>query len=321
MKKPLVIAHRGACGYLPDHTLEAKALAFGMGADYLEQDLVASRDGELLVLHDVVLNHMSDVAEKFPGRARPDGYFFVCDFDLEELRSLQVWERFRDSPESPVFPGRFPARKGNFRVVTFREELEFIEGLKKSTGRNVGIYPEIKRPGLHRAQGIDIAKLALRILGDFGYNDKKDSVYFQCFDPVELRRVRTELGSNLRLIQLIDENNPYDPDIDYTQMVTERGLQEIAEYADGIGPWVNYLYNPGETGAVRRSTGLVQRAHANGLAVHPWTFRVDALPPGFTSFAELVHWCIAEEQIDGLFTDFPDKALAIVNLLAVTKRS
>jgi glycerophosphoryl diester phosphodiesterase len=319
MKRPLVIAHRGACGYLPDHTLEAKALAFGMGADYLEQDIVASRDGELLVLHDVILNHMSDVAEKYPDRARADGNFFVCDFDLAELRTLCVFERFRETADEPVFPGRFPAQRGNFRVVTLREELEFIAGLQKSTGRKVGIYPEIKRPAFYRSEGIDLATGTLNLLAEFGYSKRTDPVYFQCFDPAELRRVRLELGSDLKLIQLIDENNPYDPGIDYTQMVTGKGLDDISAYADGIGPWVNYLYTPAGDGA-RQSRGLVEMAHARRLAVHPWTFRSDALPPGFTSFAELVHWAIAEEGVDGLFTDFPDKTLAIVNLLAARKK-
>lgn len=319
MKKPLVIAHRGACGYVPDHTLEAKALAFGMGADYLEQDIVASRDGELLVLHDVILNHMSDVAQKYPDRARADGNFFVCDFSLAELRTLRVFERFRDTPDNPVFPGRFPPASGNFRVVTLREELEFIAGLMKSTGRVVGIYPEIKRPAFHRAQGIDLATSALGILAEFGYSKRTDPVYFQCFDPAELRRVRQDLGSDLKLIQLIDENNPYDPGIDYTRMVTAEGLDAIAAYADGIGPWIHYLYDA-EAAEGRQSRGLVELAHARNLAVHPWTFRSDALPPGFTSFAELVHWAIAEAGVDGFFTDFPDKALAIVNLLAARKK-
>ena len=319
MKKPLVIAHRGACGYLPDHTLEAKALAFGMGADYLEQDIVASRDGVLLVLHDVVLNHMSDVAEKFPGRARDDGYYFVCDFDLAELRTLRVWERFRDTTASPVFPGRFPAGKGSFRIVTLREELEFIAGLNRSTGKSVGIYPEIKRPAFHHAQGIDLAVSTLQMLAEFGYRDKGDPVFFQCFDPAELRRVRTELGSKLKLIQLIDENNPYDPGIDYTAMLTAEGLQNVASYADGIGPWVNHLFQQADDGGSRKSTGIVQQAQANGLAVHPWTFRADSLAPGFSSFAEMVHWFIAVEHIDGLFTDFPDKALAVINLLTPSR--
>lgn len=319
MKKPLVIAHRGACGYLPDHTLEAKALAFGMGADYLEQDIVASKDGELLVLHDVILNHMSDVAAKYPGRARADGNFFVCDFDLAELRTLRVFERFRDTPDNPVFPGRFPPQSGTFRVITLREELEFIAGLVKSTGRKVGIYPEIKRPAFYHSEGIDLATKTLGLLAEFGYSKRTDPVYFQCFDPNELRRVRKELGSDLKLIQLIDENNPYDPGIDYSRMVTDAGLDEISTYADGIGPWVHYLYAPANDGA-RQSRGLVEQAHARKLAVHPWTFRSDALPPGFTSFAELVHWAIAEEGVDGLFTDFPDKALAIVNLLSARER-
>ena len=141
-----VIAHRGASGYLPEHTLPAKALAHAMGADFLEQDVVASRDGELIVLHDIHLDRVTDVAKRFPARARKDGRFYALDFDLAELRQLRVHERVA-ADGKPVYPGRFPVTAGRFALHTFDEELAFIRGLNETTGRNAGVYPEIKKIG------------------------------------------------------------------------------------------------------------------------------------------------------------------------------
>ncbi|MCH8072977.1 MAG: glycerophosphodiester phosphodiesterase, partial [Proteobacteria bacterium] len=126
----LIIAHRGASGYLPEHTLEAKALAYGMGADYLEQDVVATRDDELVVIHDIHLDRVSNVAEKFPDRKRDDGRFYARDFDLAEIRTLRAWERRDDDGISPVFPKRFPTGQGGaFRIPTMREEIKLVQGL------------------------------------------------------------------------------------------------------------------------------------------------------------------------------------------------
>ena len=140
---PIVIAHRGASGYLPEHTLAAKALAHGLGADYLEQDVVATRDSQLVVLHDLHLDDVSDVAVKFPGRYRNDGRHYVIDFDLAELKTLTIFERRAPGAATPKFPARFPADVGLFGIATLQQELELIRGLNRSTGRAVGIYPEI----------------------------------------------------------------------------------------------------------------------------------------------------------------------------------
>lgn len=315
MNKPLVIAHRGASGYLPEHTLAAKALAYGMGADYLEQDVVASRDGELIVMHDVLLDDVSDVAQKFPLRARDDGHFYVRDFDLPELRSLKLFERFEGAISKPVFPKRFPAGTGNFGIVTLRDELEMIAGLNRSTGRSVGIYPEIKRPAWHRENGFDLTEAVLRMLAEFGYERRSDPVFLQCFDAAELKRVRHELGSNLKLIQLLGDNSWGEAATDYDELLSAAGLTDVAEYADGIGPWIMQLYKFDEMTAVKSSTGLVAAAHERGLAVHPYTFRADQLAPGFSSMAEMISWFTANEDIDGFFTDFTDKGVEVVNLL------
>ena len=148
----IVIAHRGARGYLPEHTLEAKAMAYAQGAHYIEQDLVMTRDDNLIVLHDITLDRTTDVDEKFPDRARSDGRYYAIDFTLEEIRTLNATEGFRTENGEKVQARsqRFPLGKGSFRVPTFQEEIEMIQGLNISTGRDVGIYPEIKQPAFHR---------------------------------------------------------------------------------------------------------------------------------------------------------------------------
>lgn len=309
-KDPLIIAHRGASGYLPEHTLPAKALAYAMGANYLEQDVVATRDDELLVLHDVHLDRVTDVASVFPGRARQDGRYYVRDFDLDELRTLAVWERMNEDG-SAVYPGRFPAKSGTFRIHTLREELELVRGLNASTGRRAGIYPEIKRPKWHRDEGVDIAPRMLADLADFGYERREDAVYLQCFDPDELVRIRDEFDSDLKLVQLIGDNSWGEADTDFDAMRTKAGLASLAATVDGVGPWLEHLYGI-EDGKVV-GNDLLSWAHAAGLEVHPYTLRLDALPVGFDSFDALLLFVVEELGADGLFTDFPDTVRRILN--------
>lgn len=309
-RRPLVIAHRGACGYLPEHTLEAKALAYGLGADFLEQDVVVTRDDRLVVLHDIHVDRVSNVAEAFPDRCRDDGRYYVRDFDLAELKTLAVWERFADdSGREAVFPDRFPARRGCFRIAALEDELDMVAGLNHSTGRQVGIYPEIKRPAWHHAEGVDCARLLLALLDGYGYREPGDAAFVQCFDAAELERLRQDLGCRLRLVQLVGENDWQESDTDYTALRGDAGIAAVATYADAIGPWLRQLYERDPATGDPVASGLAERAHAAGLKVHPYTFRADALEPGFASFAAMVRWCNAELGIDGLFTDFPDLAL------------
>lgn len=309
--RPLIIAHRGACGYLPEHTLEAKALAYGLGADYLEQDVVVSRDDELIVSHDIHLDRVSNVADVFPGRQRADGRFYVRDFDLAELRELAVWERFSDSAgRQPVFPGRFPARSGRFAMASLDDELTMISGLNRASGRAVGIYPEVKAPAWHQQEGVDAAALLIKALARHGYQNREDPVFLQCFDARELRRIREKLGCRLTLVQLIADNSWGESDTDYDYLLTPKGLKEVAEYADAIGPWLRQLYTLEPIDGAPVSSGVVSRAQAAGLQVHPYTFRADALEPCFEDFSGMVHWFCDGLGIDGLFTDFPDLAIA-----------
>jgi len=305
----LVIAHRGACGYVPEHTLEAKAYAYALGADYIEQDVVATRDNELVVLHDILLDRVTDVADRFPGRHREDGRYYVRDFDLAEIRILNVHERRQSDGTTAVFPNRFPTNVGRFRVSTLREEIRFIQGMNRSTGRGMGIYTEIKKPAFHKDEGVDISPMVLQLLDDLGYHSKKDPVIVECFDAKEMRRIRHELGCQLRLAQLIEDNDSGESDTDYDMLRTPEGLAGIAETVDAIGPSIRHIVKLAEVDGRLVSTGLVSMAHELGLLVHPWTFRAEQLAPGFESLREMIRWFVDELKIDGLFTDFPDVAI------------
>jgi glycerophosphoryl diester phosphodiesterase len=309
---PIVIAHRGASGYLPEHTLPAKALAHAMAADYIEQDVVLTRDDVPIVLHDIHLDTVTDVARRFPDRAREDGRFYAIDFTLDEIRTLNVTERFDRRTEVAVFPGRFPAGRGRFEVPTLAEELELIRGLNHSTGRVAGIYPEIKAPAFHRRAGMDISRIVLEALTQAGYTRREDPVFVQCFDAAETRRLREELGTCLRLIQLIGENDWGESDTDYEFLRTPEGLQQIAGYADGIGPSLNHVVSGVDASGRPVITPLVADAHRCGLAVHPYTLRADALPEFAADFDMLLEVLVDQAGVDGVFTDFPDLAVSFM---------
>ena len=308
---PLVIAHRGASGYLPEHTLEAKALAYGMGADYIEQDIVLTKDNIPIVSHDIHLDAVTDVKQQFPNRAREDGRFYALDFTLEEIRRLRVNERIDPRTGRQVYPKRFPAGKAHFSIATLAEEIELIQGLNRATGKQVGIYPEIKHPAWHRRQGRDISKIVLQVLSRYGYDDKDSPIYLQCFDAAELRRIRRELGSHLKLVQLLIDPRYKDPDnqTDFNHLLTAQGLKEVAAYADGIGPWMPQIVRGVDAGGRPIDTGLVARAQALGLVVHPYTFRADRLPKSVASFEQLLDVFLNQIGVDGVFTDFPDRAV------------
>ena len=295
---PVIIAHRGASGYLPEHSLAAKAMAYGMGADFLEQDVVASRDGELLVLHDLYLDDVSNVAGIFPRRARADWHFYCIDFDLAEIRTLSFGERLNPDTGAPRFPGRYPRNAGDFPVVTLTEEIHFIQRLNAATGRRVGIYPELKDPAWHAEQGIDLSGRVLAVLHKFGYlAGGGEPVFLQCLDAEELKRISKTVGARLPIIQLLGSGTAVDNPL----------LQEISDYAVGIGPAIKLICLGSDIDGKPEVSKLVQAAHDIGLAVHPYTFRADELPAAIVSFEELLALFIDRLQVDGLFTDFTDQ--------------
>jgi len=295
----IVIAHRGASGYLPEHTLEAKSMAHAMNVDFIEQDLVLSKDDIPIVIHDIYLDDVTNVSEIFPDKMRNDDRFYVIDFTFKELKTLQVSERFDPKTGKQIYPNRFPKEKGSFRLHSLQEEIELIQGLNKSTNKNIGIYPEIKAPEFHQKEGKKLTEIVLKILSDYGYKTKKDNCILQCFDAKELDRIRKELHSELFLVQLIEfpeETNQ----LDY-----------FATFADGIGPWYKQILDK-KLDKKWMFTSLVSDAHKLGLQVHPYTFRADQLNE-FISFEEMLETLLIEANVDGAFTDFPDLMVSFLN--------
>lgn len=301
--RPIVIAHRGASGYLPEHTLAAVALAYAMGADYIEQDVVLSKDGVPVVLHDIHLDTVTNVATKFAGRSRPDGRFYAVDFTLPELQSLRVNERIDPKSGQRVFANRFPLNRSRFHIATLEEQIQLIQGLNQTTGRNIGIYPEIKNPAWHRQHELDISQIVLGVLKQYGYESSADACFLQCFDQDELKRIRLELGVQLRLVQLLSDK-PH-------RLRTESGLREIASYAHGIGPALTHILDIDDNRS--RGQSLTAIAHQCGLRVHPYTVRSDLLPRGLTNMRELLTRLVQIEKVDGMFTDFPDQCAAYLD--------
>jgi glycerophosphoryl diester phosphodiesterase len=310
--KKIVIAHRGASGYLPEHTLEAATMAYAMGADYIEQDVVLTKDDHAIVLHDIHLETVTNVAQVFPRRARSDGRYYAIDFTLAEIKALQAHERIAPPTGAAVYPRRFPVGWSRFEIPTLEEEILLVQGLNKSTGREVGVYVELKAPAWHAREGKDLAKIVLEILYRHGYRDQQARAFIQCFDPATLQRLKFELKVTLPLVQLLGENSWNEAAVDYARLRTPDGLAEIATYARGIGPWLPHLVlGKDETGKLKISS-LVRDAHAVGLLVHPYTFRADELPGVFTSFEEMLRTFFFDIDSDGVFTDFPDRAVKVL---------
>lgn len=312
-EQPVVIAHRGASGYLPEHTLAAKALAHGMGADYLEQDLVLSKDGVPVVLHDIHLDTISDVAARFPGRQREDGRFYALDFTVAEIKQLVVTERLELGTGRAAFPGRFPAGPSGLGISTLDEELVFIAGLNQSTGRRAGIYPEIKQPAWHLQQGADLSRAVLEVLRLHGYESKDARCWLQCFEHDEIKRLRGELGWRGRLVQLISAGASGAGGSNFAHMRTQEGLADLARLVDGIGPTIGSIIT-GTSPDDRRLSMLVHNAHQAGLVVHPYTVRADDLPKTVRSLNDLHHLLFNEAKVDGVFTDFPDITIRFLRL-------
>ncbi|TCI93067.1 glycerophosphodiester phosphodiesterase [Tenacibaculum sp. M341] len=294
----IVVAHRGASGYLPEHTIAAKAMAYAMQPDYIEQDLVLSKDDVPVVIHDIYLDDVTNVESVFPERKREDGRYYVIDFTFEELQKLNVTERFNTKDGKQFYPNRFPKGISSFKLHSLQQEIELIQGLNKSTGHTIGIYPEIKNPAFHHKNGKDIAKITLDVLSKYGYNTKDDKCIFQCFDAKELERVRKELKSQLFLVQLIEFPEE------------TKQFSHFATYADGVGPWYKQIVDKKENGEWV-FTSLVADAHKLGLKVHTYTLRADQLGE-FSSFQENIKVLLEEANVDGCFTDFPDKVISVL---------
>jgi glycerophosphoryl diester phosphodiesterase len=312
-KPPLVAAHRGASGYLPEETIEAYVKAIELGADFIELDLISTKDGVLIARHDPNLAINTDVAKhpEFAARKRTtsiDGEvqtgWFSNDFTLAEIKTLGAISTDAQRPQE---------FNGQFKIATFQEVIALAKRKSQETGRTIGIYPETKNPSYFRQLGLPLEDKLLAMLSDAGWNSRSAPVLLQSFEPGSLKYMRSK-GSTLRMVQLIDgdsvdlktgvvtfgvpSDRPYDWTLagdkrNFDAMVTPAGLAEIKTYADGIGPWKRYIVSiKGQVGADGKvldlngdgkindadattlaPTTLINDAHKAGLFVHAFTFR------------------------------------------------
>ena len=281
MPKPLegqaiVIAHRGASGERPEHTIAAYKLAIEQGADYIEPDLVLTKDGVLVARHENEISETTDVATRPEFAARKatktiDGAkmtgWFTEDFTLAELKTLRAKERLPQLRKSNM------AYDGQFEVPTFDEILELAKVESARTGRQIGIYPETKHPSYFASIGLPHEAPLLALLMRYNHIEKSAPVFIQSFEVGNLQALRPK--TKLRLVQLMDEKgSPADrADLTYPAMATAEGLKKIATYADGVGPNKALVIPRTLLGNLGEPTTLVADAHKLGLAVHPWTFR------------------------------------------------
>ncbi|MDV6315646.1 glycerophosphodiester phosphodiesterase [Idiomarina sp. HP20-50] len=301
----LDIAHRGASGYLPEHTQASTVMAHGLGADYIEQDVQLSRDGVPIVLHDETLGHVTNVSEVFPEKHRPDGKYYVVDFSLEELKQLTVVARHKDY--ELVYPKRFSHPDIRFPIQTLDEQIKLIQELNRVRNVSTGIYVELKSPRWYQQQGYDVTAAVMSVLAKNGYQDRRPTpVYLQSFDPEVLRRLKREFNWDFPLIQLVGDNEWGTTDIDYSTMRTAAGLESVKSYAEGVGLWLNHVLTGVTENGEPEWSSVIKSAEEKELSVHVYTLRADDLPKGVKSHAQLRQW-LKQAGVDGVFTDFPDK--------------
>ncbi|MBJ7471192.1 MAG: glycerophosphodiester phosphodiesterase [Solirubrobacteraceae bacterium] len=349
--KPLVVGHRGASGYLPEHTLAAYNLAIDQGADYIEPDLEATKDGVLVARHEPNIIATTDVNERpeFASRKKtvlldgaPDTGFFVSDFTLAELKTLRAKQPLAERPQQ---------YNGRFAIPTFEEVIDLAKRRTRQTGRTIGVFPETKHPTYHRSLGLALEPLVVRALKRARWNTRSAPVILQSFEPGSLKTLKSL--SPVRRVQLIDADDvaadgsltfaaPYDRPYDWTAsgepsllartfgyLTTNAGLDEVKRYADGIGPWKRYIVStvadpslPGTGEAARRlapPSDLVARAHARGLTVIPYTFRNEPrrLAADYGTNPQEEYRQFYELGVDGVFSDFPDTAVTARTLLSI----
>ncbi|HEX5460050.1 MAG TPA: glycerophosphodiester phosphodiesterase [Steroidobacteraceae bacterium] len=327
MPQPLVIAHRGASGYAPEHTLVSYFTAIAQGADYIEPDLVMTRDGVMVARHENEIGGTTDVASRreFAERRTTkviDGVgitgWFTEDFLLEELKTLRARERI---PQVRPANARLD---GSLEIPTLEEILGLARGVDEQRRararelglpppRPIGVYPETKHPSYFAGVGLAMEERLVAALERHGYRGPDGAAYLQSFETGNLKLLRRL--TRLPLVQLIEAGGaPYDlveggDARTYSDLVTPKGLEEIAGYASCIGPAKSLVIPRDGEGRLMRPTSLVADCHAAGLGVHPWTFRAERefLPAGLDLEGELREFLAA--GVDGLFADNPDVAV------------
>ena len=327
---PLVIGHRGASGYRPEHTLASYSLAIDLGADFIEPDLVSTKDGVLVARHENEISTTTDVGSRPEFAARKttksvDGTsltgWFTEDFTLTELRTLRAVERIPQvRQENTLYDGRY-------QIPTFEEILDLARRATREQGRTIGVYPETKHPTYFDGIGLSLEEPLVASLERYGYRDQKDAVFVQSFEVGNLQQLAGM--TKVRIVQLFGGNGPAGPaqpwdavvsgsGLTYDAMATPAGLARVAAYADGIGPDKNRVIARNTDGSLGAVTPLVADAHRRSLLVHPYTFRNENtfLPTNLrrgsdptaygNAFAEYAAFYAA--GVDGVFADNPDTA-------------
>jgi glycerophosphoryl diester phosphodiesterase len=352
--RPLVIGHRGASGYLPEHTLEAYALAIELGADYIEPDLVATKDGVLIARHEPNITNTTNVKDlpQFANRKRKamvDGVeeegFFASDFTHAEIKQIRAVQAFGE---------RDQGFNGQYRIPTFEDVIELAKRKGREEGRTIGVYPETKHPTYHQNLGLALEDRVLHVLQREGWNHRGAPVFIQSFEQANLKYLRSK--TSVRLVQLVDADDvapdgtltyvaPFDRPYDWAvagragtfgDLLTPQGLAEVRTYADGIGPWKPYLISAAclkvEAGKCADANGdglvndadrkllpasaVIADAHAQGLLVHPYTFRNEQrrLASDYKGNPVNEYLAFYEAGVDGLFSDFADSAVVARSL-------
>jgi glycerophosphoryl diester phosphodiesterase len=329
--RSLVIGHRGASGYRPEHTLASYELAARMGADFIEPDLVSTKDGVLVARHENNITGTTDVASRpeFSHLFRPevtvDGTkmqgWFTEDFTLAELKTLRAVERLPDVRQ------RNTIYNGLFEVPTFQEVLDLRARLSRELGREIGVYPETKHPTYFRSIGLALEPLLVRILRKNDLDRRNAPVFVQSFEAVNLRDLREQFGVRVPLVFLTAASGgPFADPRSYADYLTPAGLRDLAAFANGIGPDKVQVIPRNADGTLGTPTGLVDAAHAAGLVLHPYTFRAENqfLPADYRNGADPNAYGRAMDEqitflragIDGLFTDQADIGVLARGLLA-----
>ena len=317
---PLVIGHRGAPGHRPEHTIASYELAIDYGVDFIEPDVVPTKDGILIARHENNLSNTTDVAEKFPDRKATktiDGKtvvgFFSEDFTLAEIKSLRAKERL---------PFRNQGWNGVYEIPTLQEAIDLAKRKSEVEGRAIGIYPETKHPSYFRSINLPLESRLLQVLAANGYTDADAPVLIQSFEVqnlIELSKV-----TKLRLIQLMDDakEQPYDFVLagdrrKYGDLMTPASLATVAAYAHGIGPDKRSIVPQSIGGSLLEPTALVVDAHKAGLVVHPYTFRDEPryLAPDYLNDPIREYLQFYKLGVDGVFSDFADSAVRARNRL------
>jgi len=319
-KQPLVIGHRGASGYRPEHTLASYELAIQMGADYIEPDIVSTKDGVLIARHENDISETTNVGNvrEFANRKttkKIDGRevtgWFIEDFTLAEIKTLRAKERL---------PFRNHSYDSQFEIPTLQEVIDLAKQKSTQTGRIIGIYPETKYPTYFKSIHLSLEEPLVAILEANGYINSDDPVFIQSFEVENLKQLNKI--TDLPLVQLLDEadKQPYDfvmkgDSRTYADLTSPKELAKIAEYAEALGPYKRLIIPVSENKRLKAATSLINDAQAVGLKVHTWTFRKEDqyLAPDYNGNPQAEYEQFFKLGIDGVFSDFPDIAVTVRN--------